>query len=108
MSNIHGWTMATYSPRQQQILENLGRNMGFALEEVGALERGKEKMERKGCDALFFNELGHKNAGMGAAENGGFWLDGTGATPVEQRPKEALAQWMVERALFDWKWNQQD
>ena len=84
------------------------RVVGFALEEVGALERGKEKMERKGCDALFFNELGRKDAGMGAAENGGFWLDGTGATPVEQRPKEALAQWMVERALFDWKWNQQD
>jgi len=37
MSNIHGWTMATYSPRQQQILENLGRNMGFALEEVTAV-----------------------------------------------------------------------
>lgn len=29
--------MATYSPRQQQILENLGRNMGFALEEVTAV-----------------------------------------------------------------------
>jgi phosphopantothenoylcysteine decarboxylase/phosphopantothenate--cysteine ligase len=84
------------------------RVVGFALEEAGAVERGQEKMERKGCDALFFNELGHHNAGMGAAENGGIWLDKTGATPLEQRPKEALAQWMVERTLSDWKWNQQD
>jgi phosphopantothenoylcysteine decarboxylase/phosphopantothenate--cysteine ligase len=84
------------------------RVVGFALEEAGAVERGQEKMERKGCDALFFNELGHHNAGMGAAENGGIWLDETGATPLEQRPKEALAQWMVERTLSDWKWNQQD
>jgi phosphopantothenoylcysteine decarboxylase/phosphopantothenate--cysteine ligase len=82
--------------------------VGFALEEAGAVERGKEKMERKGCDALFFNEFGHQNAGMGADENGGIWLDESGATPVEQRPKQALAQWMVERASSDWKWNQQD
>ncbi len=94
------WAGANKKPNQ--------RVVGFALEEAGAVERGQEKMERKGCDALFFNELGHHNAGMGAAENGGIWLDETGATPLEQRPKEALAQWMVERTLSDWKWNQQD
>jgi phosphopantothenoylcysteine decarboxylase/phosphopantothenate--cysteine ligase len=94
------WAGANKKPHQ--------RVVGFALEEVGALERGQEKMERKGCDALFFNELGHNNAGIGAAENGGIWLDETGATPLEQRPKEALAQWMVERTLFDWKWIQHD
>lgn len=94
------WSGAHKKPNQ--------RVVGFALEEVGAVERGKEKMARKGCDALFYNELGHDNSGMGAAENGGVWLDETGATPLEQQPKEALAQWMVERALFDWKWNQQD
>ena len=94
------WAGANKKPNQ--------RVVGFALEEAGAVERGQEKMERKGCDALFFNELGHHNAGMGAAENGGIWLDKTGATPLEQRPKEALAQWMVERTLSDWKWNQQD
>lgn len=30
--------MATYSPRQQQILEQLGRNMGFALEEITTVD----------------------------------------------------------------------
>ena len=93
------WAGAHKSPHQ--------RVVGFALEEAGGVAFGTEKMKRKQCDALFFNELGIIGSGMGAAENGGIWLDDNGATPVPHRPKVDLAQWMVDRAMSDWKWNQE-
>ncbi|MBF0448448.1 MAG: bifunctional phosphopantothenoylcysteine decarboxylase/phosphopantothenate--cysteine ligase CoaBC [Magnetococcales bacterium] len=57
------------------ILASLARSaagrlvVGFAAETGKALERGREKMQRKGCDLLVINDLLEKGAGFGVDTN---------------------------------------
>jgi phosphopantothenoylcysteine decarboxylase/phosphopantothenate--cysteine ligase len=80
------------------------RVVGFALENPGGQALGREKREKKNCDALFFNSLGEKGLGMGEDLNQGVWMNAQEEIALEPQEKTKLADWMVERMLHEWGW----
>jgi phosphopantothenoylcysteine decarboxylase / phosphopantothenate---cysteine ligase len=81
--------VAHHRPRSDLVV------VGFAAEtgdERGtALEHGRTKLARKGCDLLVVNEVG-AGRGFEVAENEAVILDASGPeTPVSRGPKDALA-----------------
>jgi phosphopantothenoylcysteine decarboxylase/phosphopantothenate--cysteine ligase len=80
------------------------RVVGFALENPGGQALGREKREKKNCDALFFNSLGEKGLGMGEDLNQGVWMNAQEEIALEPQEKTKLADWMVERMMHEWGW----
>jgi phosphopantothenoylcysteine decarboxylase/phosphopantothenate--cysteine ligase len=65
--------------------------VGFAAETHDALEHGREKLVRKGCDLLVVNEVG-QNLTFGAPDNAAVILGADGSTTqVPRGSKDALA-----------------
>jgi phosphopantothenoylcysteine synthetase/decarboxylase len=79
--------------------------VGFALENPKGQAFGREKREKKNCDALFFNTLGDKGLGMGEDLNQGIWMNAQEEISVGPQEKSKLADWMVERMMHEWGWN---
>ncbi|MBF9068717.1 bifunctional phosphopantothenoylcysteine decarboxylase/phosphopantothenate--cysteine ligase CoaBC [Streptacidiphilus fuscans] len=76
--------------------------VGFAAETNDALDHGRAKLARKGCDLLVVNEVGEDRA-FGSANNEAVVLGADGSeTPVPYGPKAALADtlWDLVAARF--------
>ena len=85
--------------------------VGFAAETVDddtddidavLVQRGRDKLERKGCHALFVNRVGVADTGFATATNAGLLLIAAeGGVKVHSsgspQPKEALATWLLDR-----------
>ncbi|MBF0109868.1 MAG: bifunctional phosphopantothenoylcysteine decarboxylase/phosphopantothenate--cysteine ligase CoaBC [Magnetococcales bacterium] len=70
--------------------------VGFAAETGSALERGREKMKRKGCDLLVINDLLEEGAGFGVATNRVTVLDHQGNEEVwPLMSKDAVGERLV-------------
>jgi phosphopantothenoylcysteine decarboxylase/phosphopantothenate--cysteine ligase len=95
--DVLAWAGAHKTPQQ--------RVVGFALENPEGQAFGREKREKKNCDALFFNTLGDKGLGMGEDLNQGIWMNAQEEISVGPQEKSKLADWMVERMMHEWGWN---
>ena len=64
------------------------------------LAYAREKLERKGCQAIFVNRVGIQGTGFGSPTNAG-WLLRSGREGAEAsgtlRPKGELADWLLEK-----------
>jgi phosphopantothenoylcysteine decarboxylase/phosphopantothenate--cysteine ligase len=96
--DVLAWAGANKTPRQ--------RVVGFALENPGGIAFGREKRDKKNCDALFFNSLGVKGLGMGEVLNQGVWLNAQEEIAVEPQKKTELADWMVNQMMLEWGWKE--
>jgi len=67
--------------------------IAFAAEVQSHLASGRDKLKRKGADALFANDV----ANMGQNMAGGWWLTETGEEQIAPLPKEQLAWELVQR-----------
>jgi phosphopantothenoylcysteine decarboxylase / phosphopantothenate---cysteine ligase len=71
--------------------------IGFAAEHgEGAVERGREKLKRKGLDAVVVNDISRSDIGFDAADN-----EVTIVTPGGQRPVERGSKAVVAAAILD-------
>ena len=71
--------------------------VGFAAEHGdGAVERAREKLTRKGLDAVVVNDISEQGIGFDASDNEVTILTRAGDHEVERAPKEQVA-----RAILD-------
>ena len=83
----------------EDVLETLARErtpgqtlVGFAAEHgEGAIERGREKLERKGLDAVVVNDISRPEIGFDAPDNEVAIVTGGGQREVPLASKEAVA-----------------
>lgn len=65
---------------------------GFAAETESVTENGTEKFLRKGCDALFANDVSKRDGGFEAENNSGYWISrATGEITVQEIPSQPKA-----------------
>jgi phosphopantothenoylcysteine decarboxylase/phosphopantothenate--cysteine ligase len=94
--------------RNEDIVRDLAREpgaqdvyrLGFAAEDAELLARAHEKLERKGLDAIFANDIGRADIGFGADHNAGILLlrDGT-RLDFERMSKRDLADRLLDAVL---------
>ena len=66
--------------------------IGFAAEHgEGAVERGRQKLTRKGLDAVVVNDISRSDIGFDTADNEVTIVTAAGARPVERGSKAAVA-----------------
>ena len=66
--------------------------IGFAAEHgEGAVERGREKLTRKGLDAVVVNDISRADIGFDSAENEVTIVLADGEREVGRRPKSEVA-----------------
>jgi phosphopantothenoylcysteine decarboxylase / phosphopantothenate---cysteine ligase len=71
--------------------------VGFAAEHgAGALDYGRDKLRRKGLDAVVVNDISRSDIGFDAAENEVTIVTADGETPLPRAPKAEIA-----RAILD-------
>ncbi len=71
--------------------------IGFAAEHgAGALERAREKLERKGLDAVVLNDVSEPGIGFDSAENEVSIVTSAGVQHVPRGPKREVARRIVE------------
>jgi phosphopantothenoylcysteine decarboxylase/phosphopantothenate--cysteine ligase len=71
--------------------------VGFAAEHgAGALDYGRDKLSRKGLDAVVVNDISRSDIGFDAGANEVTILTAEGETPVPRAPKAEIA-----RAILD-------
>lgn len=68
------------------------RVVAFAAEAVDHVEHARAKLQAKGVDAIFANDI----ANMGSMEAGGWWIDPQRAEPMSQVPKAELAEALIQ------------
>src|SRR3954470_4105075 len=72
--------------------------VGFAAEHGdGAVERAREKLTRKGLDAVVVNDISQAGIGFDSSENEVTVITKAGDRPVERAPKEQVAQAIVDQ-----------
>lgn len=70
--------------------------VGFALEpEAGLIEAAREKMNRKGINAIVANPL--QTIGSDTIDATLLWRDGSVETPEDKLEKSAFASWLIDR-----------
>jgi phosphopantothenoylcysteine decarboxylase/phosphopantothenate--cysteine ligase len=73
--------------------------IGFAAEHgPEAIERAREKLERKGLDAIVFNDVSRAEIGFDSELNEVTIVDRSGEHPVPLAPKEEVAGAILDRA----------
>jgi phosphopantothenoylcysteine decarboxylase/phosphopantothenate--cysteine ligase len=71
--------------------------IGFAAEHgVGAVERARHKLERKGLDAVVVNDISRRDIGFDADENEVVIVTRSGERTVERAPKAEVAREIVD------------
>jgi phosphopantothenoylcysteine decarboxylase/phosphopantothenate--cysteine ligase len=71
--------------------------VGFAAEHgEGAVERAREKLERKGLDVVVVNDISRQDIGFDADDNEVTIVTRTGTRTVERAPKPAVARAIVD------------
>ena len=74
--------------------------VGFAAEHgEGALDLGRDKLGRKGLDAIVVNDISRTDIGFDAADNEVTILTPRGATPVPKGPKEDVARAVLDAVV---------
>jgi phosphopantothenoylcysteine decarboxylase/phosphopantothenate--cysteine ligase len=51
--------------------------LGFAAETDDPIPNGFAKLKKKGCDAIFVNDVSQPDAGFESSQNAGWWLSGS-------------------------------
>jgi len=67
--------------------------IAFAAEAEAHVDSARDKMRKKGVDAIFANDISR----MGGGEGGGWWLVGDAVEQAERMDKARLAVWLLER-----------
>ena len=73
--------------------------IGFAAEMEDAAANGRRKLERKGLDALFVNDVSHPGLGFDSDENAGWWLTADETIELPAGSKRQIAHQMLDRTL---------
>jgi phosphopantothenoylcysteine decarboxylase/phosphopantothenate--cysteine ligase len=88
----------------EDILASLARRkrdgqtiVGFAAETERALDRAREKLERKGADAIVLNDVSRSEIGFESAENEVVIVEASGEHQVPLASKEAVADAILDR-----------
>jgi phosphopantothenoylcysteine decarboxylase/phosphopantothenate--cysteine ligase len=72
--------------------------VGFAAEHgAEAISRAREKLERKGLDAIVFNDVSRSDIGFDSEQNEVVIVDREGENRVELAPKRAVADAILDR-----------
>jgi phosphopantothenoylcysteine decarboxylase/phosphopantothenate--cysteine ligase len=71
--------------------------VGFAAETGGAVDRAREKLERKGADAIVFNDVSRPEIGFESAENEVVIVEREGEQHVALASKEEIADAVLDR-----------
>ena len=69
--------------------------VAFAAESTAHSEQAGKKMQAKGVDAIFANDITR----MGDTRGAGWWLNGDSTHEAEEMDKTALAVWLVQRVI---------
>jgi phosphopantothenoylcysteine decarboxylase / phosphopantothenate---cysteine ligase len=85
--------LATLSNRRREAQTILG----FAAETGGGLERAREKLERKGADAIVLNDVSRSEIGFESAENEVLIVEAAGEHHVPRSSKEQVADAILDR-----------
>jgi len=72
--------------------------LGFAAETEDILASGRQKLQRKGVDALFVNDVSNPEEGFDADHNSGFWLTPSDSVELTRDSKRGLAGKILDRA----------
>ena len=72
--------------------------IGFAAESGDPLERGREKLLRKGADLIVANDISVEGIGFESDENAATLISRDGVEPFARGPKAALAGVILDRA----------
>jgi phosphopantothenoylcysteine decarboxylase/phosphopantothenate--cysteine ligase len=72
--------------------------IGFAAEMEDAVANGRRKLQRKGLDALFVNDVSRANLGFDADENAGWWLTQDESIEFPPASKRQIARQILDRA----------
>lgn len=81
-------TIAAMEKRPKQVI-------AFAAEATDHVTHAKEKLARKGVDAIFANDVSN----MGSDVAGGWWINPTGNEQIEPLPKMELAGKIIEKIM---------
>jgi phosphopantothenoylcysteine decarboxylase / phosphopantothenate---cysteine ligase len=71
--------------------------VGFAAETGGGLERAREKLARKGADAIVLNDVSNSEIGFESADNEVVIVEPSGEHPVPRASKEQVADAILDR-----------
>jgi phosphopantothenoylcysteine decarboxylase/phosphopantothenate--cysteine ligase len=71
--------------------------VGFAAETGSGLERAREKLERKGADAIVLNDVSRSEIGFESSENEVVIVEGDAETHVPISSKEDVADAILDR-----------
>jgi len=71
--------------------------VGFAAEHGNDVERAREKLIRKGIDLIVLNDISDPGIGFESSENAATLISSTEETPLEQAPKDVIAERILER-----------
>jgi phosphopantothenoylcysteine decarboxylase / phosphopantothenate---cysteine ligase len=94
--------------RNEDIVRELGREpgaegvyrVGFAAEDADLLDSAAEKMERKGLDAIFANDISRSDVGFGVEHNAGILLLRDGSRlDFERMRKRELADRLLDAVV---------
>lgn len=70
--------------------------LGFAAETDSPIENAFQKIKRKGCNAIFANDVSLPNQGFEADRNGGWWISHPDTViPIETCSKPKLARDLI-------------
>jgi phosphopantothenoylcysteine decarboxylase / phosphopantothenate---cysteine ligase len=72
--------------------------IGFAAESGDPVERGRDKLRRKGADIIVANDISRPDAGFDSELNAATLISATGTETFPLGPKTALASVILERA----------
>jgi len=94
--------------RNEDIVRDLGREpgaggvfrVGFAAEDADLLAKAREKIERKGLDAIFANDISRSDIGFAVDHNAGILLlrDGT-RLDIERATKREVADRLLDAVV---------
>jgi phosphopantothenoylcysteine decarboxylase/phosphopantothenate--cysteine ligase len=71
--------------------------VGFAAETGADRARAREKLERKGADAIVFNDVSRPEIGFESDENEVVIVEASGEHPVPMAPKQQVADAILDR-----------
>lgn len=69
--------------------------IAFAAESSDHIEHARKKLDRKGADAIFANDV----ANMGSASGSGWWITSDRTEQIDALPKEKIAEKIIEKIM---------
>ena len=71
--------------------------IGFAAETGDPVEYARQKLVKKGCDAIVANDVTRSDSGFGTNTNKAWWVTGNGAEELPVLSKDELARTILKR-----------